>query len=222
MHNLKKPWVSIILILLAAVGGIAGTFAYFTATRTAELNKFAAGTLDLNVMGDNAANEPFVIENMGANANIDGTKTWTITNTGTLPGRLLFRITDLVNLENGCNDQEKATEPGCDLDIEGELGGKITLKVDLDAQLDVVQSTLATADMLTIGDNWNDSMLPVIMPAGSTRTITVHWATDENAYGNEIQSDSVTFDTVFQLIQDIDGPTPANQGTTNEFGNQDL
>ncbi|KKQ36982.1 MAG: hypothetical protein US54_C0048G0012 [Candidatus Roizmanbacteria bacterium GW2011_GWA2_37_7] len=86
MQNQKKHWLSIILILLVAVGGIAGTLAYFTATRTAANNKFTTGTLDLSVTGDNnIVNEPFVIENMGANANISGTKTWTIKNTGTLP-----------------------------------------------------------------------------------------------------------------------------------------
>lgn len=219
MHNLKKPWVSVLFILLAVVGGIAGTFAYFTATRTAQTNQFTSGTLDLSVTGDNnIVNEPFVIENMGANANISGTKTWTITNTGTLPGRLLVRLTNLTNLENGCNDQEKATEPSCDLDNLGELGGVITLNVDLDAQTSVVQSTLATADMLKIGDDWNDTVTPVIMQPNEARTITMHWATSESQYGNEIQSDSVSFDSVFQLIQEIDGPTPANRGTTNTFG----
>ena len=212
MKHLKKPWVSIVLILLAVVGGIAGTFAYFTATRTAQTNQFTSGTLNLSVTGgNNVANEPFVIENMGANANISGTKTWTITNTGTLAGRLLFRITNLTNLENGCNDQEKGIEPNCDQNTAGELGGVITLKVDLGNQTDVVQSTLATANMLTIGDNWNDTVTPVIMQPNETRTITAHWAKTESQYGNEIQSDSLSFDSVFQLIQIINGPTPANR-----------
>lgn len=211
MKFIKKPWVSILLIVLAAGAGIAGSFAYFTATRTASTNRFESGTLDLNVTGDNnIANEPFVIENMGANANISGEKTWTITNTGSLPGRLLFRIANLANQENGCNDQEKATEPGCDANNEGELGGVITLNVALDDN-SVTSSTLATNQVNAIGDAWNDTLLPVIMQPNETRTVKVSWATGENGYGNEIQSDSLTFDSIFQLIQIIDGPTPANR-----------
>jgi hypothetical protein len=49
------------------------------------------------------------------------------------------------------------------------------------------------------------------MQPNETRTITMSWATGEDEYGNEIQSDSLTFDTVFQMIQLIDGPTPANR-----------
>jgi len=217
MDNLKKPWVSILLIIMAVGGAVFGSYAYFTATRTAETNTFTAGTLDLNVTGDNIANKPFVITNMGANANISGSQDWTITNTGSLPGRLLVRITNLDNQENGCNDQEASVETACAADTVGELGGVITLNVAMDG-VDQVASTLTNADLLEIGDEWNDTVTPVIMQPGDTHVITMHWATDENAYGNEIQSDSLTFDTVFQLIQAIDGPSPANRGTTNAFG----
>jgi len=217
MNRLKKPLASILLIILAAGGGITGTWAYFTATRTAETNTFTAGTLDLNVAGDSIANKPFVITNMGANANISGTQDWTITNTGTLPGRLLVRITNLDNQENGCNDQEASVETACAGDTIGELGGVVTLNVALD-DVEQVASTLTNADVLEIGDEWNDTVTPVIMQPGDTHVITMHWATDEDSYGNEIQSDSLTFDTVFQLIQAIDGPTPANRGVTNQFG----
>lgn len=213
MKLLKKPWVSVLLVLLAAGAGVAGSYAYFTATRTASTNTFEAGTLDLSVTGDNnIANEPFVIENMGANANISGTKTWTITNDGTLPGRLLVRLANLANQENGCNDQEKFTEPACDATTAGELGGVVTMNVALDGQnVPTVLSTLATAQVNTIGDLWNDTVTPVIMQPNETRTITMSWETGEDEYGNEIQSDSLTFDTVFQLIQLIDGPTPVNR-----------
>ena len=222
MNYLKKPWISVLLILVAVVGATAGTWAYFTATRTAEDNTFTAGTLDLSVTGENSiANEPFIIENMGANANLDGTATWTIENTASLPGRLLVRIVDLENHENGCNDQEASVEPTCTSDpgdgTDGEFGAVVNAVIALDA-VDQVSSTLAQADLLVMGDDWNDLVTPVIMNPGDTHDITFHWATDENAYGNEIQSDSVTFDLVFQLIQDIDGPTPANQGEVNVFG----
>ena len=202
-------WLSIGLITLVAGGAIAGTAAFFTAQRTASTNKFVAGTLDMDVQSNGIVNEPFVIENMGDNANISGTKTWTVKNTGTLPGRLLVRLQNVSNKENGCNDQEKAAEPGCEADNEGELGGVITLNVGLDG-VDKVSSTLATANQSKIGDDWN-ALAPIVLAPGESRTITTHWATPETAYGNEIQSDSVEFDMNFRLIQLINGPTPSNQ-----------
>lgn len=206
--NSKKVWLSVGVVIIVAVGAIAATAAYFTAQRTASTNKFTAGTLDMNVQSDSVVNKPFVIENMGENANIDGTQTWTIKNTGTLPGRLLVRIKDLVNKENGCNDQETATEPACASDTQGELGGVITLNVALDG-VDKVSSTLATVNQSKVGNDWS-GLAPIVLQPNESRTITAHWATPETVYGNEIQSDSLEFDMNFRLIQLINGPTPAN------------
>jgi len=207
----KKIWLSVGLILLVAGGAIAGTAAYFTAQRTASTNKFTAGTLDMNVQSNGIVNEPFVIENMGSNANIDGTKTWTIKNTGTLPGRLLVRLQNVVNKENGCaNDQEKAADPTCDTPgKEGDLGKVIALNVALDG-VDKVSSDLQTVNQSKIGDDWNAIAPIIVVQPGESTTVTTHWATPETGYGNEIQGDSTEFDINFRLIQLINGPTPAN------------
>ncbi|MFA5886796.1 MAG: TasA family protein [Patescibacteria group bacterium] len=206
----KKVWYSITMIIVVAALAAGGTYAYFTATRTTSANRFAAGTLDLDVAANGNKLEPFVIENMGDNANISGTKTWTIKNTGSLPGRLLVRLQNVVNTENGCNDQEKTAEPDCDaVGNEGDLGQDITLKVALDGT-DQVQSTLATDQQTKIGTDW--AALPeIVLQANEERTITAHWAADENSYGNEIQSDDTQFDVNFRLIQLINGQAPSNQ-----------
>lgn len=211
MKNKKNVWISLMLITLIGGGAAVGTFAYFTAQRTAAVNKFQVGTLDMSVTGNNSvANEPFVVENIGENGNISGTKTWTVKNIGSLPGRLQVRLNNVVNEENGCNDQEKVVEPNCDDPAkEGDLGPVINAIVALDG-VDKVSSTLATNQQSKIGDDWN-ALDPVIIPAGGQKTVTIHWATPETAYGNEIQSDSVKFDTGFRLIQLINGPTPANR-----------
>ncbi len=204
----KKVFYSLAMILIVAAVAGAGTYAYFTATRTTSANKFTAGTLDLDVSANGNKLEPFVIENMGENANISGTKTWTIRNTGSLPGRLLVRLQNVVNTDNGCNDQEKAIEPACEADNLGEMGNVVALNVALDGT-DVASSTLATDQMATLGTKWS-ALTPIILAAGEERTITAHWAADENAYGNEIQSDAVQFDMNFRLIQNINGQQPAN------------
>ncbi len=205
----KKVLYSIVMIAVVASLAVAGTYAYLTATRTTSSNRFAAGTLDLDVKANGNKLEPFVIENMGGDPNVSGTKTWTVENTGTLPGRLLVRLQNVVNTENGCNDQERAVEPDCDDEgNEGDLGKVINLKIALDG-VDKVQSTLATDQASVIGRDW--AALPaIVIPAGESRTVTAHWSADENSYGNEIQSDAVQFDFNFRLIQLINGETPEN------------
>lgn len=206
----KKTLLSITLVSLVALGAVSATLAYFVATRTTSANKFTAGTLDLNVTANGNALEPFVIENMGDNANISGTKTWAVKNTGTLPGRLLVRLQNVVNKENGCaNDQETTADPTCgNQGKEGNLGGVINLKVALDGT-DKVESSLATANLAKIGNDWN-ALTPIVLAPNETRNITAHWAADETQYGNEIQGDSIEFDANFRLIQIINGPTPSN------------
>jgi len=110
MPKQKKVLVSLLLIGVVAAAAIGGTIAFFFARRTTTANRFTAGTLDLNVSSNGQALEPFVIDNMGANGNISGTKTWVVKNTGTLAGRVFVRLQNVANQENGCNDQEKNAE----------------------------------------------------------------------------------------------------------------
>ncbi len=164
--------------------------------------------MDLDVASNGQKLEPFIIDNIGENGDISGTKTWTVRNTGSLPGRLLIRLQNVINRENGCNDQEKLAEPNCENDNEGELGAVIRPRILLDGE-EKVSSTLATADQSTIGLAWN-ALTPIILNAGEQKTVTITWSTTEDEYSNEVQSDSVEFDVDFRLIQLISGPTPTN------------
>lgn len=209
MKNNKKLLFGILIISVVSAIAISATVAFFTARRTVTQSRFTMGTLDLDVASNGQKLEPFVIDNIGENGNISGSKTWTVKNTGTLPGRLLIRLQNVVNKENGCNDQEKLAEPNCEADNEGEMGAVIRPKILLDG-VEKVSSTLATADQGKIGQDWN-ALPPVILDPGQEKTITISWNTTENEYGNEIQSDSVEFDVDFRLIQLIAGPTVTNQ-----------
>ena len=209
MPKQKKVLVSLLLIGVIAAAAVGGTIAFFFARRTTTANRFTAGTLDLNVSSNGQALEPFVIDNMGENGNISGTKTWVVKNTGTLPGRVFVRLQNVANQENGCNDQEKNAESACEADTEGELGGVVIAKVAWNGT-DRVQSTLATADQSTIGLAWN-ALPDIVLAPGEEKNLTIHWATDENGYGNEVQSDSLSFDLDVRLVQLISGPTPTNQ-----------
>jgi predicted ribosomally synthesized peptide with SipW-like signal peptide len=207
-NKYKKIILSFLVIIVVAGGAIGATYAYFTAQRTTSTNKFTTGTLDLDVSSNGTKLEPFVIDNIGENGDISGTKTWTVKNTGSLPGKLLIKLSNVVNKDNGCNDPEKEAEANCESDDQGEMGNVITAKVALDGT-DKVSSTLATDQEGKIGTDWN-GLTPVILQPGASKTVTIHWSTSEDAYGNEIQSDSVQFDVNFRLIQQISGPTPTN------------
>lgn len=197
------------MVAIVAGGAGIGTYAYFTATRTTTANSFAAGTLDLNVDSNGNVLEPFVIENIGENGDISGTKTWTVTNTGSLPGRFLVRLQNVVNSENGCNDQEEMTEPACDADTVGEIGNVIELKADYDGEENIANAKLNASEFTQLGSEWV-ALDPMIIQPGEEKEITLYWATGENDYGNEIQSDSVQFDVNFRLIQQISGEAPSN------------
>ncbi|MBU1085825.1 hypothetical protein KKB06_05750, partial [Patescibacteria group bacterium] len=196
----KQLLISLLVMTTVGVGAGIGTAAFLSARRTTSVNRFEQGTLDLDVASGGVAIEPFVIENIGETGDISGSKEWTITNTGTLPGRLLVRIKNLENNENGCNDQEAEAESGCTVDTIGELGGVINMKLTLDGSdqitlngTDVVSSFLDNANLGTIGTAWK--ALPTItLQPNDIVTVTAHWATGEADYGNEVQSDDLTFD----------------------------
>lgn len=206
-HN-NRLIVGMLIIVAVLAAGVGGVIAYLFAQRTVTGSRFAAGTIDLDVASNNVELDPFVIDNMGENGAIGGTKTWTVHNSGTLPGRLLVRLQGLHNKDNGCNDQEKIAEPTCESDDDGELGQVIDLKFALDG-VDKVNSTLAQNNQTQFGQDWS-ALTPIILNAGETKTVTAYWSADEDSYSNEVQSDSVEFNVDFRLIQQIAGPTPTN------------
>ena len=112
MKNKKRVFLSLLIIAGISVLAIAATRAFFTARRTQSGNKFTMGTLDLTV-GSSPKTDSFVVNNIGEDGRITGQKVWAVKNTGTLPGRMFVRLRNLVNKENGCNDQEKVAEPDC-------------------------------------------------------------------------------------------------------------
>ena len=202
MNYFGKIWMNVILIIASLSAGIIGSYAYLTATESNKNNIFTAGTLDLSVTGDNnQVNEPILIEDIGATPEIQGSKTWKIKNTGSLRGRLLINTDNIENKENGCNDQELDAEPQCAKDTIGELGSVVTMSV-LFEDSTIMTSTLGADEEYDLGEKWSD-LDPVILEPDEILNVTMQWNVDPTAYGNEIQSDSLSFDIEFQLIQDI-------------------
>lgn len=200
----KKIILSVLLIALVLGGGVWATYAYFSSRATSTNSTFTVGTLDLTV-GDkqNATVEPFIISGIGQEGDISGSKTWVVKNVGTLPGRLYISLANLVNYDNGCNDAESKLDTTCGTPGagEGELGNVVVAKVYVD-DVEKVSSNLNETNAAKIGTDWA-ALTPIIIEGGAQKTIKIDWNTPQSGYGNEIQSDSLTFDTNFDLVQII-------------------
>lgn len=198
----KKILLSMILISAVIGGTFLVTRAFFTDTETSAGNQFTVGTLDLDVGGANGTNvEPFVVTNIGQEGDIAGSKTWTVNNTGSLPGRLYFRLEDVVNQELGCNEPEAIVDTTCANPgpQEGELGNKIVANVYLDNNL-VHSGNLTATSQADYTSAWT-ALPSVVIPAGGNVQVKMDWSADQADYGNEIQGDSLSFNVGFDLQQ---------------------
>ncbi len=201
---MKKSVIFSFLVIAAifTAGGFALSQAFFSDVKSTPGATFEVGTLEMSVGGENGTEvQPVTIDNIGNKRDIEGGRTWTVKNEGTLPGRLYFKVQNLINKENGCNTPEAKDDATCDNPGEGqgELGGLVNAQILLDQQA-VVSSTLTSSQETVIEDAWN-TWAPVYIAPGDIRTITVQWNANENDYGNAIQSDSLTFDTIFEIVQ---------------------
>ncbi|MBU0978246.1 MAG: TasA family protein [Patescibacteria group bacterium] len=209
--NPKKLLLGLLVLALGAMTIRNLTSALFTDTERTEDSTFTAGTLNINVdENDGTVFDNIVVSNIGVDGTVSGGKTWTINNTGSVPGNLQMQMMSVVNNENGCNEPEAlvdgtCADPGPD---QGELGGVVATVVILDddatgpnAPATVVTSTLATADAGSYLSQWNSNAGIVTIPAGGSLTVTMNWSNNPASYGNEIQSDSLSFDVQFDVVQ---------------------
>ena len=123
---MKKILMSLVMIGLVSAVAIGATRAYFSDTETSVGNTITAGTLNLQVGGQEGA----AVAHMTL-TNIVPAAPWTtqrgqgfhLTNTGSVGGTVTATVLNLVNYENGCNSVETvAGDVTCGA-TQGELGG---------------------------------------------------------------------------------------------------
>ncbi len=194
----------------------SGTYAYFSDTDTSSDNAFEAGILNLAVEGNDVCSESITISNLkpGDSAII---ATWNINNTGTITGNLSIKLSPVVNNENNCYEMENDSTSGAD---EGELGQNLKVIFAMDADS---SGTWTSGDCYlspTLGiQEWGESRVysaylndysskewtnvKTSMAGGSSAgKFSVSYTLPVDT-GNEVQSDSCTFDIIFTLDQDL-------------------
>jgi hypothetical protein len=198
---MKKIFLSLAIIITVSSFSFILTRAYFSDRKTSSGNKFTVGTLDLQV-GDsqNKQVEPFVISDLGT-GKIAGQKIWKLKNTGSLSGQFIAELSNISDNENGCNAPEKEIDQTCDNPGvgQGDLGKLISVNLYVD---NVLKTTFPLTDsgITSLENYWSNNKF--ILNPGQESELKIEWF-ETGDYGNEIQSDSLSFDLNFNLQQVI-------------------
>ncbi len=195
-----KIILSLVVIFAVSAIAVGGTVAYFSDTGTSTGNTFTAGTLDLNVDGQNINVVKFTVANTVPGAS--GTGTYILNNVGNINGFIDLENISVTDDDNGCNSAETAAGditcgPG-----GGELGANINVDLFVDANnngiFDGGDTTIYTGSTLSgIALNY-----PLNLPlnAAATTYITLNWNIPTSV-GKIIQSDSSSLNLSFELGQ---------------------
>lgn len=197
---MKKRWIILAIFALIAILVSVAAYSWFTDQETSADNVISAGTLNLTVGGQEGGNVAHLsfsnvvpaIQWQGAEYDYQ----WVIKNTGTIPGRVSYKITNVRNLENGINTPEALA--GDTTEDVGELGSQYKLLFQLN------QPPWGYNQEMYPLNNFEDVLFSPgvydLAPGESKNVFLRSWLI--NALDNNlVQGDSVEFDVVFYLEQ---------------------
>jgi len=206
---MKKILISMMTIAVvgALIGG--GVFAYFSDTETSTGNSFTAGTLNLQVSGDDPLTAHFAVtDTFGGDS---GSDDWLLKNDGSIAGSLDVIFSNIVDDENGVNEPEDA-DAGEDGTValpgtNGELAEVLALLIYIDENdndtYDSGTDTLIYQGFVKpglAGERLSNYAMAANYGSGNDKAIRIEWNIDSGV-GNKIQSDSTGFDITFTLNQ---------------------
>lgn len=196
---MKKYSLQLVSAIFVVLFFVTYTSAIFTDQETSEGNSLSAGTLDLQVDDkDNPFITTFNFSDMSPGDN--ETHSFTLKNTGTLPGVPKICLRNVINTEStGSSEFESdgdAGELGANINVIAKINGESL--VDTDTSLDsfndhcwASENVLDTEFVNTNAD---------ILDPSETAIFEFNFSITESV-GNEIQGDSVTFDVEFNFEQ---------------------
>jgi predicted ribosomally synthesized peptide with SipW-like signal peptide len=197
------------LLVIGAVAAVIGgaTLAVFNDTETSTGNTFAGGTLDLEydinggewMNGDDGV--AITVDNMKPSDK--GEVTMSFHNAGSLDGDLTVTLNNVVDLDNGQNEPELAA--GDDSSSVGELSSQLGIVVwidDGDNLLEEGETALYDGKLDAIPGGELEVDMGVLEPSvPKYLAIAWHLQDEEGDLNNLVQSDSVSFDLTFDLVQ---------------------
>jgi len=233
----KKILISLAVICAAAAIAVGATTAFFSDTETSTGNTFTAGSLDLKIDSDCMYNGMECIEGhwgqtgMPCSCNFELTDLTdqTFFNFSDIkpgdngedtisihvydnPAWVCAEISNLTDLENGCNEPEKAEETGCEADNIGELDNNVEFDIWRDYNCNniydendyyLVQDSPVSTGIWPIADSTTGG--GAVLPGDNDYCIGIAWSVDPSVT-NLIQSDSFSGDITFTATQERHQP----------------
>ncbi len=200
---MKRILFGVLITAVVVTVAFGATQAYFFDTETSTGNTFTAGTLDLDVDGNNGTNTvKFTVTNL-----VPGNQpvyTWHLNNVGSINGYLDIHNIAVSSNENTCIEPEtSAGDATCTGPGSGELAGILGLDMFIDYNCD---------GLYTAGDNYiysggyssgiaADYDQNELITAGGSKCVTAQFNWLSTANDNLAMGDDMTMDMTFELGQ---------------------
>ncbi|MFC1653666.1 TasA family protein [Patescibacteria group bacterium] len=204
---MKKIVLSLAMISLVSYAAFNATMALFSDTETSTGNTFTAGSLDLDVDGNNGTNTvKFTVSNMRPGNQPKGT--YTLNNVGTLNGYLDLESISVSNNENSCLEPESddgdvtCNSPGPG---EGELQDVVNMRLFMDYGCDgwisVGDDVFYNGPTGSVAGSYD---LDELITAGGNTCMVALFDWWNTADDNKAMGDDMTLDMTFELLQTAD------------------
>ena len=195
-----------------------GTSAYFSNTEHSTGDLITAGTLNLVDTITGSATNASVATTDGADSINDtvnfgatdpirpgssGVVTWTLNNTGNLPGTLTIVSTATFSEGAAPNEPELAADADSSQGLDDELLVWVTLNngTTTSAVLGTEAEPVALSGLAEALSLQSVQMGRVTVDTNATLIYVLHWNVPAETVGNEIQGDSATLNVAFTLTQ---------------------
>lgn len=192
---------SLVVVVAVAAVATSATGAYFSDTETSTGNSFTAGTLDLNVDGQNTNVVKFNLTDVRPGN--QPTATYTLANAGSINGYLDLENISIVDTENSCTEPEvqagdlTCTDPGA-----GELSSVLGLTMywdnDGDGYYSVGDVYVYNGMANAVAGNYDANKLVNAGSSAKLRVVLNWWSTPND---NLAQNDTMQLNMTFELGQ---------------------
>ena len=191
---------SIAIIMLAGAFASVGILAQFSDTETIDIGDIQAGTLNLKVGDNDPSTVHITISNIAPGWS--KLEQFWLTNTGSIDGTISVEFSAITNYENGRNEPELAVDgtggnpgPG-----NGELGAYLKAKAAWYDDPSTITAFIGPKLNDIGGNTYTTSGKFALLEAGETQSLKMLLELPSDT-GNVVQSDSVEFDIIFNLVQ---------------------